>query len=197
MKRAPVALTVGLIGSLLFVVGAHGQTKIKKDPLPFYEDRDGYEVLSVLLNARAEKLIRIAPRTASPSHVAAIKAQCAGIPPEFQGASEDFDKKAQTRFLLRRDFTLKNSYELASASAGTGADHLETKEGARGRIPFGTYYVAAVGFDEKRSRAMAFVEYICGNLCGSSLFHYLRKSAKGWEEASDVLPKVQGCGRIY
>jgi hypothetical protein len=201
MKRAAIALTVGLVGSLLCNADAYGQTNNQKKQLPIYEDRDGYEVLSILLNrlsvVHKNETVRIDPRTASPGAVAKIKADCSGIPPEFQSASEDSDKKIQTRFLLRRDFILTKKYELVYPSAVAVTNHRETKEEGYKRIRSGAYYVAAVGFDEKKTRAIAFVEYICGNPCGESLFYYLRKSAKGWEEATEVPPKVQSCGEIY
>ncbi|HXR33850.1 MAG TPA: hypothetical protein VN830_09090 [Verrucomicrobiae bacterium] len=201
MKRAAIALTVGLMGSLLCNAGAHGQTKNQKKQMPVYEDRDGYEVLSVLLNrlsvVQKNETVRIDPRTASPGNVAEIKEKCSGIPPEFRSAWEDFDKKVQTRSVLRRDFTLAKNYELVYPSAVAVPDHRETREEGYKRIRSGTYYVAPVGFDDKRTRAVAFVEYICGNPCGESLFYYLRKTEKGWEEASEVPPKVQSCGEIY
>jgi len=201
MKRAAIALTVGLIGLLLCIADTQGQTKNQKKPMPIYDDRNGYEVLSVILNrlsvVQKNETVKIDPRTASPENVAAIKAKCSGIPSEFQGAWEDFDKKAQTRFLLRRDFTLAMKYELVYPSPMAVANHRETREEVYKRVRSGTYFVAAVGFDEKRTRAVALVEYICGNPCGDSLFYYLRKSSKGWEEASEVPPKVRSCGEIY
>ena len=201
MKRAAIALTLGLVGSLLCNAGTQGQTKNQKKQMPIYEDHDGYEVLSVLLNrlsvVQKNETVKIGPRTVPPRDVAEIKARCSGIPPEFQSASEDFEKVVQTRFRLRKMFALKKNYELAYPSAMADMGHLETKEEAHKRIRSGTYYVAAVGFDEKRTRAIAFVQYICGNLCGNSLFYYLRKSEKGWKEAPEVPPKVQSCGEIY
>jgi hypothetical protein len=166
-----------------------------------YEDREGYEVLSVLLNrlsvARKNDTIRIDPRTAEGKRVAEMKAQCLGNPEEFRGASEDFDEKVKTRLILRRGFSLTKQYELARVSRMADPSQLETREEARKRYHSGTYYVAAVGFDDKRTRAVAFVEYICGNLCGDSIFYYLRKSERGWEEAREVNRQVQSCGRIY
>ncbi len=201
MKQALMVLAIGLLGSVLCVTGTHGQAKRHKEQMPIYDDGDGYKVLSVVLNARSEKwkneTIKIDSRTAPPRSVVEIKAQCSGIPPEFQSASEDFDKKVKTRLLLRKRFTLRKKYELVFTSATAGINQPENKEEARKRIRSGTYYVTAVGFDEKRTRAIAFVEYICGSLCGNSLFYYLRESADGWEEAQDVPPKVQSCGQIY
>jgi len=201
MRKAILMLILGLLSSMLCLPGAHGQARNQKSRMPVYQDHDGYEVLSVLLNrlsvAWKNETIRIGPQTSSGKGVAGIKAQCVGIPAEFQAASQDFDKKAQTRFLLRRGFSLRKKYELGYASPRIAADQPRSKEEDRKRIRSGTYYLAAVGFDEKRTRAVAFVEYICGSLCGDSLFYYLRKSEKGWEEDREVPRKIQSCGQIY
>jgi hypothetical protein len=201
MNRRMMGLAVLLMSSLPFAPNGHGQTKNQRGQMPIYDDRDGYDVLSVLLNAlsvvRKNDTIRIDPRTAPEKYVAEMKVQCSGIPSEFQGASENFDKKVKTRLILKRGFSLTKNYELAYASAMTDASHPETREEARKRIRSGIYHVAAVGFDDTRTRAVAFVEYICGNRCGDSIFYFLRKSEKGWEEAREVQREVQSCGGIY
>jgi hypothetical protein len=199
-RFAVLALSVLLLSLSPFAANGSAQTK-KREAARVYEDRDGYEVLSVLLNAlsvtRKNETVRIDPRMASGKGVAEIKAQCSGIPAEFQAASEDFDKKVETRFLLRRGFSLAKSYALLHARVKTDATWAETQEEARKRFGSGIYHVAAVGFDDKRTRAIAFVEYICGNLCGDSIFYFLRKSEKGWVQAPEVQREVHSCGRIY
>jgi hypothetical protein len=200
-RFAKLALAVLLLSLSSLVVNGGGQTKIKEDHPPSYQDRDGYEVLSVLLNAqgvaRKNDTIRIDALTASGERVAEIKAQCSGIPAEFVSASEDFEKKMKTRLLLQREFSLAKNYELARVSDMAGVSQPDVKAEARKRSPAGTYYLAAVGFDEKRTRAVAFVEYICGNLCGESIFYFLRKSEKGWVQAPEAQREVHSCGRIY
>ena len=175
----------------LFAGEVHPQKKIQKRPPPVYEDHDGYEVLSVVLNARSLKwkneTVRIDPRTAPSKSVAEIKAQCSGIPTEFQSASEDFDKNVKTRLLPRKEFSLNKKYNLGYASPSVAGQSPRS----------GTYYVAAVGFNDTKTRAIAFVEYICGSLCGNSMFYFLRKSEKGWQEAQEVQREVRACGRIY
>jgi hypothetical protein len=196
-----MALAVLLMSSLPFAPNGRGQTKNQKGQTSIYQDSDGYEVLSVLLNAvsvvRKNDTIRIDPHTAPGKYVAEMKAQCSGIPAEFRSASEDFDKRVKSRLILQRGFSLRKNYELAYGSATAGISQPETKEEARKRIRSGIYHVAAVGFDDKRTHAVAFMEYICGNLCGDSIFYFLRKSEKGWEEAREVQREVQRCGRIY
>jgi len=43
-----------------------------------------------------------------------------------------------------------------------------------------------VGFDATRTRAIAYENYICGNLCGWGAFRLLVKNAGKWEEAKDL-----------
>jgi hypothetical protein len=79
-------------------------TKLKKGtPLP-YDDGDGYQVLSSMIDARANKskseLVSIFQRTAPAESLSAIRSQCSSsFPREFQVALEDFDKKTKTNFL--------------------------------------------------------------------------------------------------
>lgn len=166
-----------------------------------YEDADGYEVLSVLLNrlsdGRRNDAIRIDFRTARGTVVAEIKAQCSGVPDDFRSAWNDFDKKLEPRLVWRRNFSLAKRYELAYAKPSPLPGEPESKEQAHNRIRSGTYYLAPVGFNESRTHAVAFVEYLCGNLCGDSIFYFLRRSDKGWQEAPEVQRRVQSCGRIY
>lgn len=201
MNPGMMALAILLMSSFPMAPNGRGQTKKQAGPAPVHDERDGYDVLSVLLNALSavykNDTIRIDPRTAPEKYVAEMKVQCSGIPSEFQGASEDFDKKVKTRLILKRGFSLTKNYELAYASAMVGASQPETREEARKRIRSGIYHVEAVGFDDTRTRAVAFVEYICGTRCGESIFYFLRKSEKGWEVAREVQREVQSCGGIY
>ena len=194
-------MTIVSVCLLLIAASTRSQTREHPVQVPAYEDRDGYEVLSVLLASlsvvRKNDMIKIDPRTSSGRGVEEIKAHCSGIPEEFQGASGDFDKRAKTKLTLRKEFTFAKPYELAYATVKHHEDDSESKQEARDRIRSGTYYVAAVGFNENRTRAIAFVEYICGNLCGDSIFYFLRKSEKGWEEAPEIRRQVKTCGRIY
>jgi hypothetical protein len=170
-----------------FAAAEPAQTKSQNHQTPLYEDHRGYEVLSLLLNKESEVWkndeITINSRTAYGRDVASVKNECSNISSEFRGASADFDGRSKTKLLLRTDFSLKKPYKLVFARHTAAVN----------RYHSGTYYLAPVGFDERRTRAIAFVEYICGRLCGSSILHFFRKTEKGWEEAQDV----RACGRIY
>jgi len=201
MKPPNILVALAFVSSVFLVPTALAQAKKQKSPLPAYDDPDGYAVLSALLNTLSvdwkNETVRIGPRTSPESNVAEIKSQCSGIPEEFQGAWVDFDTKQKSRYALQRKFSLTKTYELGYATKPTGPPHRETREETRKRISSGIYYVAPVGFDAKRTRAVAFVEYICGSPCGDSMFYFLWKSGKGWQEALDIRKQVQSCGRIY
>ncbi len=196
MKGRIVPLTFLTLYSFLLVPTEHRQIKVQRGQPPLYEDRDGYEVLSLVLDDLSDqwkdKSLAICPLTTSAKD--AFKAECPKIPEEFQGASEDFDSKVG-KARLKNEFSLKKNYRLVAPlhASSTTKEQADSKVKNQARAPYGTYYVAAVGFDAKRTHAVAFVEYFCGNLCGNSTFYFLRKSGSGWLEAKEV-PK---CGRIY
>src|SRR5207249_12088308 len=54
------------------------------------------------------------------------------------------------------------------------------------KISIGVFYLSPVGFDATRTRAIAYENYICGNLCGWGAFRLLVKNAGKWEEAKDL-----------
>ncbi len=176
MKRVRLAISLALLSPSLLV-----QPKAQNSRLPAYEDTEGYAVRSAILNrlvvARRNETTRIGRRSPLAKYVSPIKTQCSGVPEEFQSAWQDFDHQLSTRFMFQRRFSLSKSYELSYSPHLAASEKAETRGEAR--IRSGAYYVAPVGFDERRTRAVAFVEYICGSLCGDSIFYFLRKSAKG------------------
>jgi hypothetical protein len=48
------------------------------------------------------------------------------------------------------------------------------------------FYLSPVGFDANHTHAIAYENYLCGNLCGWGAYHLLVKNAGRWEEAKDV-----------
>jgi len=144
--------------------------------------------LSTIIDARTNKLksesVSIAHQTVSGEAVRGVRFQCAGsIPAEFQGAEEDFDKKAKTQFVLRPQFSIEKKYRLVENQSRTAS-------------PSSAFFVSAVGFDENKAHAIALVGYIVhngGTTGGDSTFHLLRKTQLGWQEAKEI----PSCGRIY
>lgn len=200
MKSAFAIFVIAAVCFSAAAPRARSQTR-SQDSQRTYNDPEGYEVLSVLLNrlsdARKNDSIRIDPRGAPETLVAEIKAQCSAVPDEFRSAWTDFDKKIEPRIAWRKNFRLTKPYELEYAEPIPPTGKPESKEEVHKRIRSGTYYLAPVGFNENRTRAVAFVEYLCGSLCGDSIFYFLRKSERGWTEAPEVQRQVQTCGRIY
>jgi hypothetical protein len=172
---------------LSFLTVSNAQTRDNKNQHLTYDDADGYQVLSGIIDARANKLksesVSIFHQTVSGESVRDVRTQCAGgIPAEFQGAAEDFDKKATTRFLLTERFSLEKKYRFV---VGPTSNSL------------GVFSVSAVGFDKTKTRAIVLVEYLVhptnSIVGGDTTFYLLRKTEEGWKEATEI-PK---CGRVY
>lgn len=196
MKSALVLLS---FCTLMFLPASNTQTKRDKIQLLPYRDPDGYEVLSTIIDGRAKKLmgdsVSIFHQTISEQSLSGVRFQCSGsIPLEFQKAAEDFDRNAKTKFVLRREFSIKKPYVLVawSRTNTSPAGQPQRQEQA------GVFSVSPVGFDETRTHAIALIQYIVSPpgsvvIGGSRLFYFLRKTDKGWTEDTEI----RKCGRIY
>jgi len=197
MKRL-MGLPLVFFCSLSFLTVANAQNSPNKNQLLPYDDADGYQVLSSIIDASTNKLksdsVSIFHQTLSEEAFTGVRFQCSGsIPAEFQSASEDFDKKAKTKFLLRREFSIQKKYRLVALSRKTPVNAGNQPQTASASA---TFSVSAVGFDEPKFHAIALVRYIVhngGTIGGSSIFHLLRKTEQGWQEATEI----STCGRIY
>lgn len=183
---------------LSFLTVSNAQTSPNKNPLLPYDDVDGYQVLSSIIDASTNKLksdsVSIFHQTLSEEAFRGVRFQCSGsIPAEFQSAAEDLVKRAKTKFLLRREFSIQKKYRLVLLSRKTPVDAGNQSQTASASA---TFSVSAVGFDETKAHAIALVRYIVhsgGAIGGSSTFHLLRKTPQGWQEATEI----STCGRIY
>jgi hypothetical protein len=197
MKRL-MGLALVFFCPLSFLTVSNAQTSPNKSQLFPYDDADGYQVLSSIIDASTNKLksesVSIFHHTISEEAFRGIRFQCSGsIPAEFQSAAEDLDKKAKTKFLLQQEFSIQKKYKLVALSRETPVNVGNQSQTASSSAMFS---VSAVGFDETKAHAIALVRYIVhngGTTGGSSTFHLLRKTAQGWQEAMEI-PK---CGRIY
>jgi len=197
MKRLMV-LALVFFCPLSSLTVSNAQTSPNKNRLLPYDDADGYQVLSSIIDASTNKLksdsVSIFHRTLSEEAFTGVRFQCSGsIPAEFQSASEDFDKKAKTRFLLRREFSIQKKYGFVALSRTTPVNPGNQFQTAS---PSATFSVSAVGFDETKAHAIALVRYIVpngGTIGGNSTFHLLRKTDQGWQKATEI----SKCGRIY
>jgi hypothetical protein len=192
--RSTAAPALSLFCLFAFLPVSNAQTKPKQNQLLPYDDTDGYQVLSVIINAETKDLrgdpVSIFYRTVSEEGSREVRLQCSNsFPKEFQGALDDFDKKGKTEFLLQRQFSIQKKYSFVETKVHVQA----TTESFRG-----TYSVSAVGFDKSRTHAIVLVEYLGrpgGSIVvgGDTIFYLLRRTANGWQEVTDV----RKCGRIY
>jgi hypothetical protein len=193
--KSLVALALSFFCLFVLPQASNAQTKSRKNQLLPYADAEGYRVMSSVLDASTEtsrsEPVSIFHRTVSERDFGDVRLQCSGsIPKEFQSALEGFDKKAKTKFVLQQEFSLRRKYRLIEAMVGI---QTSTKG-----PPAGIYSVSAVGFDEKRTRAIVLVQYLVhptGSvvLGGSTILYLLRKTQRGWQRATDI-PE---CGQIY
>jgi len=164
------------------------QTKQKKNQPLTYTDADGYQVLSAVIDTRTAKLktepVFIFHQTVSEGTLTELRTQCSSrIPGEFQSALQDFDKKAKTKLLLQPQFSIRKEYKFVQTMVG---------------VQTGIYSVSAVGFDENKTRAIVWVQYLVrppGSviLGGDKMLYLLRRTETGWQRDTDA----SKCGQIY
>jgi len=182
-----MSLALILFCHLSSLTTSNAQTDPNKNRLRHYDDADGYQVLSSIIDLRTNQskteLVPIFQRTISGEMLNELKNECLDrVPAEFQNAAADFDKKAKTRFLLMERFSLQKKYRFVVGPTSNSR---------------GIFSVSAVGFDETKTRAIVVIEYLVhptGSMVGGdTTFYLLRKTAAGWKEATEI----SKCGRIY
>ncbi len=159
-----------LLTGTLPLAEVHSQETAKKAQVShFYEDSEGYELLSAVLDneAKALKLDRfeIYGRTV----VASVRLSlCRELPEEFRSAADDFVNKSRIELQFRREFSLSHSYKLTRTYGATD---------------FG---ISAVGFDASRTHAVVTVDRGCGLNCSGGSTYLFRKTEKGWQVVSQI-----------
>jgi len=190
------ALSITLIASLIFCGCSSRQSIQNHIPANAsgYDDAEGYAVLSTLLSGAGEETHASAIRINMVTHVESTSGvnsleDCMKIPEEFREAADDYERKAKTALTLRKKFAIKTPYDLVGETriTGTGVRQPPTVGTDTSlKTSSGTFYLSPVGFDANHTHAIAYKNYLCGNLCGWGGFHFLVKSAGRWEEAKDV-----------
>ncbi|HEY6944247.1 MAG TPA: hypothetical protein VI431_03835 [Candidatus Acidoferrum sp.] len=198
-----VALPSALIAGLI-LCGCSSHEKIQNH-IPanagVYDDAEGYAVLSMLLGSAGLETHASVMRINVVTHVESVNGahsleDCMKIPEDFREAANDYERRASTALVLRKKFTLRMPYDLAGETRITGSglkNPTSTDKGISEKIASGTFYVSPVGFDANHAHAIAYENYLCGNLCGWGAYHLLVKNAGRWEEAKDV----SGCTWHY
>ena len=191
-----ITLRSALVASLILCgCGAHERVQ---NHIPAnaggYDDAEGYAVLSMLLGSASQETHAATVRINMVTHVESVNGahsleECMKVPEEFREAANDYERLAGTALVLRKKFTLRMPYDLAGETRitgtvvrqppATGADNSK-------KISTGTFYISPVGFDANHTHAIAYENYLCGNLCGWGAYHLLVKNAGRWEEAKDV-----------
>lgn len=190
-----IVLPIALIASLL-LYGCSSHNRVQNH-IPanagVYDDGEGYAVLSMLLNSAVQETHGAIIRINMLTHVESVSGthsleDCMKIPEEFREAANDYERRAATALVLRKKFTMKTPYDLAGESRIVGAKTRPSSTTATDspvKISSGVFYLSPVGFDANHTHAIAYENYICGNLCGWGGFHLLVKNAGRWEEAKD------------
>lgn len=166
-----------------------------------YDDAEGYAVLSMLLDSASQETHAGTIRINLVTHVESVNGahsleECLKVPEDFREAANEYERRAGTALVLRRRFTLRMPYDLAGETRITGSglkNPASTDKGISEKIASGTFYLSPVGFDANHTHAVAYENYLCGNLCGWGAYHLLVKNAGRWEEAKDV----NGCAWHY
>jgi hypothetical protein len=198
-----IALPSALVTSLILCgCGAHERVQ---NHIPVnagvYDDAEGYAVLSMLLGNGGQETRATVIRINMVTHVESVSGahsleDCMRVPEEFRDAANDYERRARTALVLRKKFTLRMPYDLAGETRITGfgmRNPTSTENGIAEKIASGTFYLSPVGFDANHTHAIAYENYLCGNLCGWGAYHLLVKNAGRWEEAKDV----SGCTWHY
>lgn len=192
-----VTLSSALVAALL-LCGCSSRQKIQNH-IPantgVYDDSEGYAVLSALLGGASEETHSAAIRVNMVTHVESASGvhsleACTKIPDEFREAANDYELRAKTSYVLKKKFSIKTQYDLVGEAriTGTGVRNPpSTDKDISEKISSGTFYVSPVGFDANHTHAIAYKNYICGNLCGWGAYHFLVKNGDKWEETKDVI----------
>ena len=160
-----------------------------------YDDAEGYAVLSTLLGSAGQETHSATVRINMVTHVESTSGvhsleDCTKIPDEFREAANDYERRAKTSYVLKKRFSIKTQYELVGephiGSSGVRNPPATDKD-ALERSSNGTFYLSPVGFDASHTHAIAYKNYICGNLCGWGAYHFLVKNGDRWEETKDII----------
>lgn len=170
----------------LFARGAFGQNASRGLAHEQYADSDGYAVLSALLDHERPskgRILVLAPETSSGIESDSFEA-CKTVPAEFKSAARDFKKKNQRTLWLARKFILPFEYEFADQFKQEDVlPHLPRDQVPSLATARTIYVVSAVGFDETRTRAIAYLALSDGTE-GNGGYRLLKNNKYGWAEVN-------------
>ena len=191
-----IALSSALTVSLL-LCGCSAHERIQNH-IPanasVYDDSEGYAVLSMLLGGAGQETHAASIRINMVTHVESVSGahsleDCLKVPEEFREAANDYERRAKTALVLKKKFAMRTPYDLVGETRIVGSARkpaFTTDKDIAEKIANGAFYLSPVGFDANHTHAIAYENYLCGNLCGWGGYHLLVKNAGRWEEAKDV-----------
>ena len=153
-----------------------------------YRDAEAYKIYSALLKAHSDSPFVIEAKTLFFDEAAPDNLDVKGESRfrELWGTVlEDFAVKYRTPMSLTESIPLAAPYVLVSEETisgifGNGDDWYTFRE----RYPHadGIYNFSPVGFDERKTRAMVWMQFTCGKRCFFGTYHFFRKSGGKWRE---------------
>jgi hypothetical protein len=164
------------------------QTSTVTAKLPTYSDPEGYAVLSHLID-------KVVPSKTSEIDISVVTSRgeylvtegCLKVPDEFRSAANDFQEKNKSALRLTDGFSLKAKYTLKDkpdvvVPSRSAPDEQQLEEKFVQRTFF---TVSAVGFDEGKTHAIAYLSTYCGVMCAGGGYHLLVRNKDGWKEIQD------------
>lgn len=153
-----------------------------------YRDAEAYEIYSALLKAHSDSPFVIEAKTLFSDEAAPNNLGVKGdshFRDLWGTVLEDFAVKYRTPMSLIKSIPLTAPYilvseETISAIFRNGNDWSTFRE----RYPHahGIYNFSPVGFDERKTRAMVWMQFTCGERCFLGTYHFFRKSGGKWRE---------------
>jgi hypothetical protein len=180
--------------SLLVLPSAAAQAPGSPAPRPVDEE-EAYAVYAVVLPTERWKAYVVQAETD-------VMQPCVRSGPEFErwrDVVEDFLRENEkTRLLLPRPplvepYRIVSQAEIAASLRDLEGPSPRTLGDGDPRGPWSGFYarfpnsggyakLSAVGFDERKQRAMVYVAHLCGMLCGGGRNHLLEKKDGVWRE---------------
>lgn len=154
-----------------------------------YSDREGYAVLSYLIQKR------LVGSSKSPIDISLATdrgecpgcAECLNVPDEFQSAKKDFREKNKSSMRLANEFSLKVKYTLTDKPDVVTLPRSDPNEQQPDEksVPKTLFSVSAVGFDISKTHAIAYVSAYCGVMCAGGAYYPLIKDKNEWKEVPE------------
>jgi hypothetical protein len=157
-----------------------------------YDDAEAYRVYSALLLSRyfskspdSPKFVIETETTSPTTHFPTCFPNQSDLDLSDWQTLLDLKKEAQIPRVLKDHFKPTMRYWLVPRGQ-LDAEIIENGvlwAGFQRRYPDspGIVSLSAVGFNERKDRALVYVSFVCGILCGGAHFYTLEKRDKGWQ----------------